>query len=173
MILKETKNKKRILCILGCVLLLILIFMFSSRPDTGYRRDRWKTYDDGMVAGFLFIPGFDSLDWEKRLDMSRELNHPAQLVVTSALYFGIGYLAYAGIYNKKLFKNVYAFLVLLAMVILLLAELDEIHQYYVYGQTSFWIDGVVEMCVAYFGGLCSYLYDKWVGKSVLEEASEG
>lgn len=157
---KLSKNKKWIYLGLT-IFMMIFIFLMSSRNPEPFKKRGCEVYRDGIVACFVFVPGFDKINWDTRLDIARKVDYPVRYGIHLLEYLILGNLLWAFIHhiyneaekNKKL-------LGIMSVCLCLFAITDEIHQYFAIGQCGIWYDVIFETLVALVGICISKIYIK-------------
>ena len=154
------ENKRKIYLI-ETILMLFIIFLMSSRVIDGYKRAGYKVYNDGMVACFLFVPGFDGFDWEDRIEIAKMVDYPVRYGVHLIEYLILGNLFLATLnyfikYDEE--KRRLKLYLLIFFTIVTLAGADEIHQSFVLGQRCEAYDVFVEAVAALIGAYLSEFY---------------
>ena len=121
------KKCKKIFTLMA-ILWMAAIFFFSSRNAD---ESTAQSNRAGMLAGHLFVRGFDSWTEQEQLDFARKIDHPVRKTAHASEYALLGMLLFGAMTGTRRRRMCYAWLAAACY-----AATDEFHQLFVPGRSG-------------------------------------
>ena len=140
------KKCKKIFTLMA-ILWMAAIFFFSSRNAD---ESTAQSNRAGMLAGHLFVRGFDSWTEQEQLDFARKIDHPVRKTAHASEYALLGMLLFGAVTGTRRGKMCYAWLASACY-----AATDEFHQLFVPGRSGQFTDVCIDSGGAVVGILAA------------------
>ena len=129
------KKCKKIFTLMA-ILWMAAIFFFSSRNAD---ESTAQSNRAGMLAGHLFVRGFDSWTEQEQLDFARKIDHPVRKTAHASEYALLGMLLFGAMTGTRRRRMCYAWLAAACY-----AATDEFHQLFVPGRSGQFTDVCID-----------------------------
>ena len=129
------KKCKKIFTLMA-ILWMAAIFFFSSRNAD---ESTAQSNRAGMLAGHLFVRGFDSWTEQEQLDFARKIDHPVRKTAHASEYALLGMLLFGAMTGTRRRRMCYAWLATACY-----AATDEFHQLFVPGRSGQFTDVCID-----------------------------
>ena len=140
------KKCKKIFTLMA-ILWMAAIFFFSSRNAD---ESTAQSNRAGMLAGHLFVRGFDSWTEQEQLDFARKIDHPVRKTAHASEYALLGMLLFGAMTGTRRRRMCYAWLAIACY-----AATDEFHQLFVPGRSGQFTDVCIDSGGAVVGILAA------------------
>lgn len=141
------KNLRQVIFTLLTVLWMIVIFSFSAKPGNESEEQSIKA---GMIVCHMFVPDFDDLSEQQRIDMAQAIDHPVRKTAHATEYAMLAGLVLGMVTVSIIrWKNVLTAI----SVSVLYAATDEFHQLFVPARSGQVKDVLIDGCGAVIGTL--------------------
>lgn len=125
---------------------MILIFCFSARTGDTSQQDSYRA---GMLAGRIFVPGFEEKNVDEQMAFAKKVDHPIRKTAHATEYAILGMLIF-GVYVDCKKRSGKCFLVPW-LGTTLYAATDEFHQLFVAGRSGQVTDVMIDGAGALIG----------------------
>lgn len=140
------KKCKKIFTLMA-ILWMAAIFFFSSRNAD---ESTAQSNRAGMLAGHLFVRGFDSWTEQEQLDFARKIDYPVRKTAHASEYALLGMLLFGAMTGTRRRRMCYAWLASTCY-----AATDEFHQLFVPGRSGQFTDVCIDSGGAVVGILAA------------------
>ena len=140
------KKCKKIFTLMA-ILWMAAIFFFSSRNAD---ESTAQSNRAGMLAGHLFVRGFDSWTEQEQLDFARKIDYPVRKTAHASEYALLGMLLFGAMTGTRRRRMCYAWLASACY-----AATDEFHQLFVPGRSGQFTDVCIDSGGAVVGILAA------------------
>ena len=136
----------RRICAIAAVLMMAVIFYFSSKPGPESDVDSMTI---GRIIGEMVLPGFDDMDLQAQLEFVTNINHAVRKTAHFTEYAILAMLLTGALYDGK--RKLRTVFVSAVIITALYAAGDEFHQTFVPGRAGKISDVLIDSAGAVCG----------------------